>query len=440
MLDRVPPQDVDQERAVLGALMLPDESVDAIPVVMQILVKDDFYKKGHKDIYEAVTTLFEKDINVDLLTVTQELERKNRLKRSGGVPYLNEMIDSVPSAANVQYYADIVKHLALRRGLIYASAKIYNQAFDDSLEFEQVIGDASKAILDMEMGNAKQDSVVPMRTVINRTLKRVQEIATNPDHLLGLPTGFKELDRKTYGIHKGSFTIIAARPGVGKTIAVQQIAQNVGVKHNKLVAWFSLEMSIEELGMRIMASATGIPLGKIRGGSMMPSDFGKAASVFNEYLDTPIFIDDTPGITIEEIVSKCKSMYRDGLELVIVDYFQLVQAKGKHEDERRRLNHIAEQLKNLARSLDIAVIAVSQLSRSCENRPDKRPQLSDLRETGRLEEEADLVIFIYRDDYYNKKESEHNNVAEFIIGKQRNGPTGTVKLEFDGKHTRFKNY
>ena len=440
MLDRVPPQNVDYERAILGALMLADESGEAIPAVMQILVKDDFYKQGHKDIYDVVIALFERGDPVDLLTVTQELEKKNRLKRVGGVPYVNEMIDSVPSAANVEYYASEVKALALRRNLILMSAKIYNQAFDDSLEFGEVIADASKAMLVLEMGNAKQDSVVSMHTVINRTIKRVSDIASNPDHLLGLPTGFKVLDQKTYGLQRGSFTIIAGRPGMGKTIAVQQIAENIGVKHNKPVCWFSLEMSVEELGMRIMASASSIPLARIRGGAMNSEDFGRAASNLNEYMNAPIFIDDTPGITVGEIATKCKSMARDGLDLVIVDYFQLVQAKGKHEDERRRLNYIAEQLKNLARLLDIAVIAVSQLSRSCEGRPDKRPQLSDLRETGRLEEEADLVIFIYRDDYYNKKEHEHDNVAEFIIGKQRNGPTGTVKLEFDGKHTRFNNY
>jgi replicative DNA helicase len=441
MLDKVPPQNADFERAILGALMLPDENSDVIPVVMQILTKDDFYLQAPKDIYEAIITLFEKGINVDLLTVTQELEKKNRLKRAGGVASLNEMIDSVPSVANVEYYAEEVKALALRRNLIVASAKIYNQAFDDSLEFDQVIADASKAILDIEMGNAKQDSVVDMHTAVNRTIKRVSDIASNPDHLLGLPTGFKVLDQKIYGMQKGDFTIIAGRPGMGKSICVQQIAENVGVKHNKPVCWFSLEMSVESLGMRLMASAADVPLAKIRGGAMSTDDFSRAIGKFNEYMNAPIFVDDTPGITLEEIRVKSRAIKRQhGLEMVIVDYVQLVQAKGKHEDERRKLNYIAEQLKNLARSLDVAVVCVSQLSRSCENRPDKRPMLSDLRETGRLEEEADLVIFVYRDDYYEKNKSLHNNVAEFIVGKQRNGPTGIVRCMFDGKHTRFNNY
>lgn len=437
MLDKVPPQNADYERAILGALMLPDENSDVIPIAMQTLVKDDFYLQAHKDIYEAVITLFEKDINVDLLTVTKELESKNRLKRAGGVPELNTMIDSVPSAANVQYYADEVKELALKRHLIVASAKIYHQAFDDSLDFEQMIGDAEKAICDIRAGRV-EGRASSIRDVFKSTIDRLNLIADNPDGLLGIATGFHDLDSCIQGIQKGALTTIAGRPGMGKSIVAEQIATHAAMHCEETVCFFSLEMPCEVLGMRIVSSISGLPFGRIRRARLSDAEWSKVAGVFSEMDSVPLYIDDTPGITVEVIGTVCRQIMRQyGLGVVVVDYFQLVERRSKEENRLAELEAISQAMQRLARTLDVAVVLVAQLNRNVESRPEKRPILSDIKSCGKLEEDSDVVIGIYRDAYYTKNEDDHS--AELIVLKQRNGPLDTVKLRFDGARVRFVN-
>jgi len=382
-LDRVPPQNIDAERAILGALMLPDESSDTIPVAMQILVKGDFYKKSHQDIYAAVISLFEKDINVDLLTVTQELGRQSRLERIGGVPELDAMIESVPTGSNVKHYADMVKELSMKRQLIVASARMYNQAFDDSLEFDQVIGDAEQVVLDIRMAGMQDDHLYQIKSVLTSTSKYVNAIAENPDHMLGIATGFPELDKCIKGIQKSDYTIIAGRPSMGKSMLAQQIAQYAAIHCQEPVCYFSLEMSKDALGIRIMSSLGGVPLERIREGYMTGEDQSAVAMGFSKITDAPMFIDDTPNISIEELRAKCHQvMARQGLGLVIVDYFTLMHSTRKHEGRLAELNYISTQLKGIARSLNVGLILVSQLNRNLESRPinQKRPILSDLRE------------------------------------------------------------
>lgn len=435
MLDRVPPNNINAEIAVLGAMLTPDENV--VPIVLPLLTKEDFYNAGHAAIFEAITTLFEADSKIDLLTVTEQLEKDGTFKRTGGVAKINEMIDSVPSVVNVEEYANMVKICSMKRQLIKITAKGYNQAFDDTLEFDDVIAGAEKAILDIRMGKV-QNTAIPISKVFKSTVDRLQKISENPDGLLGIATGFHKLDLCIQGIQKGDLTVIAGRPGVGKSILTEQIAVNAAWHCEEPTLLFSLEMPREILGMRIGSSLSEVLFQHVRRGDMSPQEWADIFLVFNELEKVPLRIDDTPGITVEEIRSRChQEMSKNGLGVVVVDYFQLAKASNKKLEKLDRLEHISESMKNLARSLNVAVVLAAQLNRNVENRPDKRPQLSDIKSCGKLEEDSDVVIGIYRDAAYTKDTNDHS--AELIILKQRNGPLDTINLKFDGQRVRFLN-
>ena len=431
-LDSVLPNNVDAERAVLGAMMMADVAA----IILPILDKDDFYNDGNGCIYEAIAALFEADTKVDLLTVVQQLESHGTLAKAGSVPYLNEMIDSVPSAGNVEYHAEMVKTESMRRVAILASAKMYHECFDDTLEFDDVISDAEKAILDIRMDRV-QKPASSLKSVFNSTLKRMSDIADNPDGLLGIATGFHKLDDCIQGIQRGELTVIAGRPGMGKSLAAHQVALHAARHCGEPACLFSLEMPEESLGMRIVSGISAVPFDFIRRAELTEGQWGKVIGAFNDLSEVPLYIDDTPGITVEEIQARCHQMVSThGLSVVVVDYYQLVQKKGKSE-RLAELEAISMAMKNLARSLDVAVVLVAQLNRNVEGREKKRPLLSDIKSCGQLEQDADVVIFIYRDEYYTKDPNDHS--AEFIVAKQRNGTLDTINLKFDGARARFLN-
>lgn len=442
-LDRVPPQNIDAERAVLGAMLMSDGGKEAIPRVIEILgdstAGDGFYRGAHQKIYSAILNLFERGEPADLLTVTRELERTRVLEKVGGVSYIDEMIDSVPTAANVEYYAQMVKDEAMRRRLIYTSAQIYNESFDDSEDVELLLDKAERAILDIRQENVDR-GFVAIKRIIKSSFSAIQELYNRKEHVTGVPSGFIDLDEKTSGFQPSELIVIAGRPGMGKSMFVQNIAQYVASQCRIPVGLFSLEMSKQQLVVRMLAAEANVEFQKLRTGFLSDSAWPKLTIAAGNLSESPIFIDDTPGISVMELRAKARRLKAEHeVGLIIVDYLQLMQGRGRAESRQQEISDISMSLKSLAKELDIPLIACSQLSRQPEGRPDKHPQLSDLRESGAIEQDADLVLFLYREEYYERDLSARQGEAEVIIGKQRNGPTATVNLTFRASHMRFEN-
>ncbi len=442
-LDRVPPQNIDAERAVLGAMLISDGGREAIPRVIESLgddaVGESFYREAHKKIYSAILNLFERAEPADLLTVTRELERAGDLEKVGGVPYINEMIDSVPSAANVEYYAQMVRHESIKRRLIYTSAQIYNESFDDSEDVYMLLDRAERAILDIRQDNVER-GFIPVKRIIKSSFSAIQELYNKQEHVTGVASGFIDLDEATSGFQKSDFIIIAGRPGMGKSMFIQNITQYVACECRIPVGLFSLEMSKEQLVVRMLASEANVSFQNLRTGFLSESDWPKLTIAAGKLSESPIFIDDTPGITVLELRARARRLKAEhDVGLIIIDYLQLMQGRGRMENRQQEISEISRALKGLAKELSLPVIACSQLSRNVENRPDKRPQLSDLRESGAIEQDADLVMFLYREEYYERDMSTKQGEAEVIIGKQRNGPTATINLVFRASQMKFEN-
>lgn len=442
-LDRVPPQNIDAERAVLGAMLMSDGGREVIPKVIEVLGDDTdgkmFYREAHRKIYCAILNLFEKAEPADLITLTRELERTGDLERVGGVPYIDEMIESVPTAANVEYYAKMVRDEALRRHLIYTSAQIYNESFDDSEEIELLLDKAERAILEIRQENV-DSGFVPVKRIIKSSFDAIQELYNRQEHVIGVPSGFIDLDEKTSGFQKSDFIIIAGRPGMGKSMFIQNITQHVSCECRVPVGLFSLEMSKEQLVVRMLASEANVNFQSLRTGFLSESDWPKLTIAAGKLSESPIFIDDTPGISVMELRARARRLKAEhDVGLIMIDYLQLMQGRGKVESRQQEISDISRALKGLAKELDLPIIACSQLSRQVENRPDKRPQLFDLRESGAIEQDADLVLFLYREEYYEREMSTAPGMAEVIIGKQRNGPTGKVDLVFSANQMKFQN-
>jgi len=442
-LDRVPPQDIDAERSVLAAMIVSDGGREVIPKVIEVLGEDAagdiFYREAHRKIYSAILSLFEKAEPADLMTVTRELKRTGDLEKVGGVPYIDEMIESLPTAANAAYYAKMVKEEALRRHLLYTSAQIYNKSFDDTEEIDLLLDWSERAILDI-----RQESVtgglVPLKRIMKSTFNAIQELSNRKEHVIGVPSGFVDLDHETSGFQKSDLVIIAGRPGMGKSMFVQNIAQYVACECRIPVGLFSLEMSKEQLLMRMLASEANVSFQNLRTGFLSEPDWPKLTIAAGSLNEAPIFIDDTPGIGVMElraIARRFKAEHDAGL--IIIDYLQLMQGRGKVESRQQEISEISRSLKGLAKEISVPLIACSQLSRQVENRPDKRPQLSDLRESGAIEQDADLVLFLYREEYYERDMSSKPGEAEVIIAKQRNGPTGKIDLVFRANQMKFEN-
>ena len=435
MIDRVPPQNIEAEQAVLGAMLIKKE---AIAEVSQILSANDFYREAHRLIFEAMMALFNKNEAVDLITVTEQLRKTEQLEKVGGIAAVTSLANAVPTAANVEYHARIVSEKAQLRNLINAATEIAGTAYEDNDDVSEVMDKAEKRILEVA-AHQTGGAFVPIGEILMGTFAKIEQLYESKGGLTGLSSGFKDLDKLTSGLQASDLILVAARPSMGKTAFTLNIATYVAVHEKEPVAFFSLEMSKEQLVQRMLCSEGGIDSQRLRIGQLEDADWSHLITAANRLNEAPIFIDDTAGITIMELRSKARRLKAEhGLKLIIIDYLQLMQGRpGKNGDNRQQeISEISRSLKALARELDVPVIALSQLSRSVESRQVKRPMLSDLRESGSLEQDADIVMFLYREDYYTP-ETENKNITEIIVAKHRNGPVDTVQLFFHKQFTKF---
>ncbi|WP_010677411.1 replicative DNA helicase [Bacillus timonensis] len=434
--DRIPPQNIEAEQAVLGAIFLEPSS---LTLASELLIPEDFYRTAHQKIFDAMLTLSDKGEPVDLVTVTSELADAKILDEIGGVSYLSELAESVPTAANIEYYAKIIEEKSILRRLIRTATTIATDGYSREDEVDALLGEAEKNI--MEVANRKNAGAFQnIKDVLVQTYDNIETLHNRVGDITGIPTGFTELDKMTAGFQRNDLIIVAARPSVGKTAFALNIAQNVATKTDENVAIFSLEMGAEQLVMRMLCAEGNINAQNLRTGSLTPEDWSKLTMAMGSLSNSGIYIDDTPGIRVNEIRSKCRRLKQEsGLGMILIDYLQLIQGNGRSgENRQQEVSEISRSLKALARELKVPVIALSQLSRGVEQRQDKRPMMSDIRESGSIEQDADIVAFLYRDDYYDK-ESENKNIIEIIIAKQRNGPVGTVSLAFVKEYNKFVN-
>jgi replicative DNA helicase len=431
-LGRVPPQNLEAEQAVLGSLLIDS---DAIYRVMEHLSPGDFYRYGHQLIYQIIVHLNEKGEPVDLVTVTEELLKKEQLDKVGGATYLASLADAVPTAANVEYYAKIVAEKALLRSLIDTSAQIAQKGYEAGEEVSELIDEAEQMIFSISQ-KKNRVGFVPIKEILLEAFERIEKLAQQKNSVTGIPT-FKELDKLLSGLQKSDLIICAARPAMGKTSFCLNIAQNAAVRHKIPVAVFSLEMSKDQLAQRMLCADAMVDQQKMRSGFLVEDDWAKLAHAVGPLAEAPIFINDTPAISVLEVRAKARRLMGEhGLGLIVIDYLQLMTSHRRAESRQQEIAQLSRSLKALARELDIPVLCLSQLNRGVEQRQDKRPLMSDLLESGSIEADADVVLFIYRDDYYNQ-ESEKQNIAEIIVAKHRHGPVGTVELAFLKEFTRF---
>jgi replicative DNA helicase len=430
---RTPPQSLELEQNVLGSLLLDNET---FPFVEAVLRPEHFYKEAHRKIYTAITRLIGRGEPADLATLAEELRQLGQLEAVGSVPYLIGLADSVPTAAYVETYARKVREKALLRDLISICGQVMQTAFDGHLETAEIIDRAERAVLELQL-RTLDDEPVPMSQVMSETADYVRELYT-AEGTFGLPTGLKKLDELTGGLNKGEMSIWGARPSMGKSALAFGIGLHVTLKEGKTALAFSLEAKRKTLGLRMTALEGFVDLSRIRNRQLSDRDWERLTNTMNRLGDAKLFTDDSPYLTIRELRSKSRRLHsRFPLDLIIVDYLQLIEPEGNHGTREREVASMSRALKQLAMELDCHVMVLSQLSRAVEARPNKRPMLSDLRESGAVEQDADLVAFIYRDEYYDPN-SEKEGVAELIVGKQRNGPIGTVEVAFIKRYTAFR--
>ena len=434
MVERIPPQNIDAEKSVLGAMMLEK---DVLFDVLEIVKEEDFYSETHREIFAAIWELYRENSAVDLLTVCEKLKKRKALDMVGGRAYVAELTSNVPSTANATEYAKIVSEKAIVRQMIKTSESITDKAYDAKADPKEILEFAESGIFKVAQRNQRTD-YTSIQEVLTANLKQIDEAAKNKDKLVGIPTGFKDLDAKLNGLQKSNLVIIAARPSMGKTALALNIAQQTAVKSNSSVIIFSLEMSKEQLGQRLLSVQSRVEMQKLQKGELDRKDWDRVNMALDDMQDAPIVIDDTPGISLMEIRNKCRRLkVEKGLDLIVIDYLQLMNSPDKSDSRQQEISAISRQLKLLAREMDCPVIALSQLSRAPEQRPDHRPNLSDLRESGAIEQDADIVLFLYRDDYYNKENSEKPGICEINIAKNRSGPTDTVELTWVARYTKF---
>lgn len=436
MIERTPPHNNEAEQSVIGAVFLEPQ---ALITASEILLPEDFYRVAHKKIFETMLVLNDRGQPVDLVTIAEELKVKNELEDVGGISYITELANAVPTAANIVYYANIVEEKSLLRRLIRVATDIVEDGYTREDEVEALLGEAEKKM--MEVSNRKNaGDFRHIKDVLVETYDNIELLHTRKGDVTGIPTGFRDLDKITAGFQRNDLIIVAARPSVGKTAFALNVAQNVATKTDENVAIFSLEMGAEQLVMRMLCAEGNIDAQVLRTGNLEADDWRKLTMAMGSLSNAGIFIDDSPGLRVNEIRSKCRRLQQEhGLGMVMIDYMQLIMGSGRGTDNRQQeVSEISRSLKALARELKIPVVALSQLSRGVEQRQDKRPMMSDLRESGSIEQDADIVSFLYREDYYDK-ETEMQNMIEIIIAKQRNGPTGTVTLAFAKEYNKFLN-
>jgi len=437
-VDKLPPQNIEAEQFILGAILIDNS---ALTTALELLTHEDFYKDSHKKIFMAMTELFNKNEPIDIITMTDYLRRMNDLETVGGSQYLTSLVTMVPTSANIKYHSMIAREKAMLRGLLRSVTDIAGNVYESEMDAEELVDYAEKTIFDISDKRIKT-SFVTMKEVIKDSFKMIEQLYDKKEAITGISSGFKALDELTTGFQKSDLIIIGGRPSMGKTAFSLNIAQHVGVNLKEPVAIFSLEMSKEQLAFRMLCSEAMVDSNSIRKGFIKKQDWHELTGAAGKLAEAPIFIDDSSGITILEMRAKARRLKAEHrLSLVIVDYLQLMRGRGNFERREQEISEISRSLKALAKELSIPVIALSQLNRGVETRTgNKKPTLADLRESGAIEQDADVIIFLYRDEVYNKDKMENKGKAEIIVSKQRNGPTGEIPLTFLSNCTRFLDY
>jgi len=433
---RLPPQNLEAEQCVLGSILLQQ---GVLVKAVELLTPDDFYRESHKNIFSSMLALFDKNEPQDLITVTNHLKNLGKLDEVGGPAYLATLTDVVPLASNIAYYAKIVREKSILRRLIQTSTEIASRCYEEQDDINSLLDETEQTIFEISRSKSNQ-AFQPMKTIINSTFKAVENLFERKELVTGVSSGYDEFDKKTAGLQPSDLIILAARPSMGKTALAMNIAQHAAIESKVPVAIFSLEMSSEQLGMRMLCSVSRVDSHRLRTGFLKDQDWPKLTRAAGILQESNIFIDDTPSISVLEMRAKARRLKTEhNVGLVVVDYLQLMRGRSSTERREQEISEISRSLKAMAKELHLPVLALSQLNRSLENRPNKRPQLSDLRESGAIEQDADVICFIYRDEVYNKSEDNpKRGIAEVIIGKQRNGPTGTIELAFLNEITTFE--
>ena len=432
-LVRVPPHSYEAEESVLGGILIDNYTLNA---AMEILKPEDFYKRQYAEIFKAMVALIERSEPIDATTLCEELKKVNILEECGGLEMISRLASSVPSAANVAYYANIVKNFSIRRTAIHEASEVINNAYDTEKNLDEFIDETEQRILSIA-DEKNEKSFTHIGDVAQDALQLIETLCDKKKNVTGIPSGFSKLDDLTAGFQKASLFILAARPGVGKTALALTFAQNVALREELAVGIFSLEMSKEELCMRMLSSEARVSNTKLKTGNLTEADFSNIVGAASRLDDAPIYIDDTGGLTITELKAKARRLAREKkLGLIIVDYLQLMRSPTYKYSREQEIADISRSLKGLAKELNIPIIALSQLNRSVEGRDEKRPRIADLRESGAIEQDADIIAFIYRDEMYNP-DTKDKGIAEIILGKHRAGPTGTIRVAFSGEYTRF---
>ena len=435
IIERLPPQSVEAEMAVLGSMLLDRDSISQ---AVEMLDASYFYKETHKKIYSAVLKLFDQNKGVDIVTLVEELKRTNSLDEIGGPACITNISSSVPTTANFIHYAKIVKEKALLRNLINAATKIVSTCYDTTQEMDAILDKSEQLIFDVSSKKV-ESRFSPLREVIKNSIEIIDNLYQRKENITGLATGYRDLDIKTAGFHPSDFIVIAGRPSMGKSALASCIVEHIGVVEKEPVAFFSLEMAKEQLVQRMLCSHARVDAHKVRTGFLSQADWPRLVSAAGKLSEAPIYIDDSPGSTVLEIRTKARRLKAQfDIKLIVLDYLQLMQGPLKADNRQQEISEISRSLKALARELNVPLIAISQLSRAVEQRSDHRPQLSDLRESGAIEQDADLVLLLLREEYYNQTE-DNKGIAEIIIAKQRNGPVGSLNLAFLGEYMRFEN-
>ncbi|TAN39139.1 MAG: replicative DNA helicase [Nitrospirae bacterium] len=437
-LDKLPPQNIEAEQSVLGAILIDNS---ALTSALELLTEEYFYRDSHRRIFNAMIELFDRNEPIDMITLTDQLKRKSELDQVGGVQYLTSLVSMIPTSANIRYHSKIVREKAMIRGLLHTATDIARNVYESDFDAEELIDYAEKQIFDLSDKRINV-SFSTLKTVIKDSFHMIEQLYDRKETVTGVPTGFKELDEMTTGFQKSDLIIIGGRPSMGKTAFSLNIAQHVGVELKEPVAVFSLEMAKEQLAFRMLCSEAMVDSNSIRKGFIKKDDWHNLTAAASKLAESPIFIDDSSAITILEMRAKARRLKAEhGLSLIVVDYLQLMRGRGNTERREQEISEISRSLKALAKELRIPVIALSQLNRGVETRTgNKKPTLADLRESGAIEQDADVIIFLYRDEVYNKNSPDNKGKAEIIIAKQRNGPTGEIPLTFISSCTRFMNY
>jgi replicative DNA helicase len=435
---KLPPQNIDAEQSVLGGILLENEAINK---VAEVITEEDFYRESHRKIFLGMLELFGKNEPVDLITLTDVLKKRNHLEDVGGAAYLASLVDNIATASNIAYYAKIVREKSILRRLINSATEIVTKGYEDSEEVEDLLDQAERSIFEIT-GKQIRPSFFDLKTVLKESLKTVERLYEKKEFVTGVPTGFVEIDRLTAGLQRSDLIIVAGRPSMGKTAFCLNIAQYAAIEANIPVALFSLEMSKEQIALRMICSEGRVDAHRLRRGFLEKEDWQKLIRAIDVLSQAPIFIDDTPALTALEMRAKARRLKAEhNLGLIILDYLQLMRGRGGSDNREQEISDISRSLKALAKELNLPIVALSQLNRRVEDRPNKRPQLADLRESGAIEQDADVIAFIYRDELYNRSEENPNKgIAEILIGKQRNGPTGDIRLTFIDKYTRFEDH